>query len=229
MYFLKRVILLYFIVSFSSLHSTNEKGSLFIVSESGFRVYLNNELVGVTSDDEGGIWIKKLEPGQIKVKMQKKNYNPIFFKAIIISSKVLEKNINTLDYLQGTKEEKNKTMLNPLRFDGYYFCSREYDDGLIFKKRRWQHIIIEFDSKTGGSTCIYSGRESPVPKYPGFQIGLKQNKIDIADMQFGYFRYEIVNKEIIIKHTDGSENRGIISDRNNFSLDDNEFYFVKKK
>jgi len=139
-------VIFFFLILSVTLLSTESKGSLFIVSDSGFRVYLDGDLKGVTSEDIGGLWLQDLSPGILKVKMQKQGFNAILFKVNIVIDETVEKTIDTNMYKIIT--EKNNNPYDYLNYNGIYIATfKKKDRGFIIKFTKTEYILLAFDEE----------------------------------------------------------------------------------
>jgi len=180
------VIFIFFILSVTLL-SIESKGSLFIISDNGFRVYLDGDLKGVTSKDTGGLWLQDLSPGILKVKMQKQGFNAILFKVNIVADETLEKTVDTNTYKIITEKDNNP--FDYINYIGIYVARFDtVDRGFIIKFKKKEYVLLAFDEEYAyyryvnseqAKTYQYAERKaliSEVESVQGFVEGVDEYK-----------------------------------------------------
>ena len=91
-----RLISLVFILSISSIteiYSQNDKGqygSLLVICEEGFRVYIDDEFKGITQEEQDGLYIQKIDTGFHAVTIKKSDIKDYTFNIKIIAGKTAE-------------------------------------------------------------------------------------------------------------------------------------------
>lgn len=208
------VILLAILLSFQYVLADNT-GSLFIDCEAGFRVYLNENMAGITSDDQGGIWLTDLPVGKINVRMQKRGYNPVFFMIEILHGQTVERIINADDYREMSSQQEDKK-----RSSYHIHTDRKWNNAYVnvevgtrgrgAKQRYWRVRALFFLDNNRGAYYVSEQLDSE-PDVEIHFTGAEMTFIRRAGQwRPQYFNYEINNNRILFTNTaDISDTRTI--------------------
>ena len=97
-------------------NSAQNKGNIQITCPTGFRVYLDDELMGLTSDKQDGIHINKIVSGKHEIRVEKTGYNTNNKSINVIKGKTIELTI-TPTKIETTPEKTIGVQSIPLETD----------------------------------------------------------------------------------------------------------------
>jgi hypothetical protein len=134
---------------------SNDFGSILLVCEQGFRVYIDDEFKGYTKAEEDGIFIDNVEVGEHIIVLKKRGYAPVRRKVQINPNEIFEKEFKYFTKVSGLGDELNKGNTNDkeIRLDGYYVSRKTSTTshtllGLTVAKTKKQiNFYFAFDKK----------------------------------------------------------------------------------
>jgi hypothetical protein len=150
-------IFLILVFSYLDFIHPQAKGSLLVDGEPGFRVYVDDQLMGITNKEDGGLFLKSLPIGKINLKISKSGFEDKFFRCEISTNKTTEIKLTDLRRIV----DENKI----IKIKGFYFSQYGIEKNLIAANKYVWHVFRFFPGNKKVAFFPASGRENDIMTY----------------------------------------------------------------
>jgi hypothetical protein len=130
-------------------------GNLYIQCSPGFKIYIDDVLEGITTQEEEGLFIKNISSGSHVIKIKKTGFEDLIKETTIVANKTTELDLSELIDTSNRKFTEQK-LIKLIRNDGFYAFKTGIIDKNLFTANNEAYALLFFPNTPPGLNSTFT-------------------------------------------------------------------------